>query len=1384
MKSLKTLFIFILIAFLVTLLSTCKKDIVEVKKYDADIILNDNVVLIDSTIISEPLAIEGDIFKFKNDGTLPSIVPGDVFVVQTNGGYIRKIVSIDYSDGEIMLKTTQAALTDVFEKLFISDTIKLDFENMKAYTEDQEAPIRVVYTADNVELKSSNNLINLNNTVLFNQTINNTQVFAQIIEGTVDFEPDIIRHVDLNKNFLGIPTGINSLTLGATGALSFNCLAEVILSNALVHNKELNIASFDIGPFWLGIVPLYINLGFDAGIVLNFDAACSLEAGFDANASVTFGAQYQHDNGWSTLWNKTLEANQLPTVWNGEASTNAVVYVKPSIGISIANAIGPYMDVKPDLVFNGEIDVPLWNYDLVGGLDGTLGFQVEIFSFTLANYNTTLFRYQKTIASQSGMMMQKPSLTTNIISEITNSSAKTGGVITSNGGSEIIAKGVCWSLNLNNLPDITGSHTNDGQGDMEFISDITELTANKTYFVRAYATNSKGTGYGNVRMFLTNTDPTPPVVVTGEIENITTNFASVSCEVTSDGGAPVIVRGICYSTNPNPTINNSTIQSGNGTGSYTVNISGLNSNTKYYVKAYAENSVDIAYGNQKDFNTDQESNELTAAFTAEPTNGPAPLVVQFEDKSSNNPTSWLWNFGDGQTSDETNPEHTYANPGTYTVKLTVENEHYIDFEQKNDYITVDSSFAINLIVPNGGEEWTIGETHQIQWDDNISENVKIQLKRNGTIVHIIANSAPSSDSYNWEIPTSITAGNNYRVNIQSVNNSNIYDESNGDFSILEQGNIIVTKPNPSTVWIQGQNEVIEWQTGDLGGSVKIELFKNNMQVETITNDTENNGSYTGYTVSESLAVADDYQVKITLIDNEQKFDFSDYFMIQEATQNQPPDKPSNPNPGNGQVVEESSVTLSWECTDPENDPLTFDVYAAKNNSNPTSLIAQGISNYSVLFSNLDPGATYYWKVVAKDDHQNVTDGDVWYFTTAQQGEPPEADFFAEPTSGNAPLEVNFTDQSTNNPNSWNWSFPGGSPSTSTNQNPTVTYNSAGVYDVTLTVENDFGSDTEVKNNYITVSEQTIPTVVTSAISETTQTSAIGGGEVTDQGSSPVTERGICYSTSPNPTTTNSTVPSGSGMGIFTSNITELYPGTTYYVRAYAINSVNTAYGDQVHFTTSHDNFGSPCPGNPTVTDIDGNTYQTVQIGGQCWMRKNLKTTKYRDGTSIDYPGSNNSMWETNTTGAYAWHNNNISNKEFLGALYNWHAVNNSAGLCPNGWHVPTFTEFETLVNNLGGTSNAGGKMKSTRTEPDPFPFWNTPNLGATNESGYTAYSAGYRHTIGAYDNLGILTYFWTSTEDTYPTVAYYFQLHQNSSSASNYYVNKNFGLTIRCLKNN
>jgi len=206
-----------------------------------------------------------------------------------------------------------------------------------------------------------------------------------------------------------------------------------------------------------------------------------------------------------------------------------------------------------------------------------------------------------------------------------------------------------------------------------------------------------------------------------------------------------------------------------------------------------------------------------------------------------------------------------------------------------------------------------------------------------------------------------------------------------------------------------------------------------------------------------------------------------------------------------------------------------------------------------------------------------------------------------------------------------------------------------------------------------------------------------------------------------------------------------------------------------------------CPGTPTVTDADGNVYNTVLIGNQCWMKENLKTTKYRNGTSIDYPGADNNAWQNNTTGAYAGYNNDISWKDIYGALYNWHAVNNANGLCPTGWHVPTDAEFTAMTNHLGGTSVAGGKMKSTRTVPDPHPRWNSPNTGATNESNWSAFPGGYRSTSGSFDDIGDFGNFWSSTEYS-TTTAWYRYLYYNVADVNRDYSPKGYGFSVRCLR--
>ncbi|PKP52161.1 MAG: hypothetical protein CVT92_10370, partial [Bacteroidetes bacterium HGW-Bacteroidetes-1] len=490
--------------FLVALamLISCNKDFMEIRKYTSNEMLHENVIVVDSVKIAEPVMVEGDVYTYLNDGSMPSIQVNNIIVGQTNGGYIRKVKSFTTANGKIIVETEQAALTDVFERLFVDDTIKLDFSQMKAISKTQTAPIKVAYMSEGTSLKSATSIINLNNTVFVDQMAGNTHVFARIIEGTIDFAPDIIRQIDISTNIIGIPTGVNSLTIGATGALTFNCEAEFTLDNTYAYQNEVTIASFNIGPFWMGPVPLYIKLGFDAGVVFNFDAEADLSAGFNAAASVTFGAQYQEDEGWSTLWNRTLTANQLPIEWSAGAASGAVVYVKPSVAVTIAGVLGPYMDVKPDLVFNGDINVPVWDYDLIAGIDGTLGFHAQIFGYSLADYNTQLFRFENVIASQSGMMIMTPTITTDIVTDITSSSAKSGGVISSDGGTVITAKGICWGANP--LPNLANSVTQNGAGNDPFISNMTGLYPSTPYFVRAFATNSKGTAYGNVRMFLTN----------------------------------------------------------------------------------------------------------------------------------------------------------------------------------------------------------------------------------------------------------------------------------------------------------------------------------------------------------------------------------------------------------------------------------------------------------------------------------------------------------------------------------------------------------------------------------------------------------------------------------------------------------------------------------------------------------------------------------------------------------------------------------------------------------------------------------------------------------------------------------------------------------------
>jgi uncharacterized protein (TIGR02145 family) len=217
---------------------------------------------------------------------------------------------------------------------------------------------------------------------------------------------------------------------------------------------------------------------------------------------------------------------------------------------------------------------------------------------------------------------------------------------------------------------------------------------------------------------------------------------------------------------------------------------------------------------------------------------------------------------------------------------------------------------------------------------------------------------------------------------------------------------------------------------------------------------------------------------------------------------------------------------------------------------------------------------------------------------------------------------------------------------------------------------------------------------------------------------------------------------------------------------------------------------SPCP---SVSDVDGNTYITAWINEQCWMAENLKTTKYRDDSSIDYPGTNNTAWENNTSGAYAWYNNETSNKDLYGALYNWYAITNAKGLCPEGWRVPSNEDWDELEDFVPGLNHLkGNKLKSCRQVNSPLggdcdtelhPRWNAHGTHyGTDEYGFSGLPGGRRISNGAYHVTGSYGWWRTSTEISGNNYGKW--LGSGSGSIGQQpNIPKNQGLSVRCIKN-
>lgn len=413
-------------------------------------------------------------------------------------------------------------------------------------------------------------------------------------------------------------------------------------------------------------------------------------------------------------------------------------------------------------------------------------------------------------------------------------------------------------------------------------------------------------------------------------------------------------------------------------------------------------------------------------------------------------------------------------------------------------------------------------------------------------------------------------------------------------------------------------------------------------------------------------------------------------------------------------------------------------------------------------------------------------------------------------------------------------------------------------------------------------------LTTSPVTTITETSAVSGGDISSDGGSSITARGVCWSTGHNPTTSDNNTSNGTGTGTFTSSMENLQPGTTYYVRAYATNSLNTVYGNELEFitlctppsattgnaanvgettatlngtvnassfsasvtfeyglTTDYGSLSSaeqsPVNGNinisvnavvtdlspntfyhyrvkaencggviygddntfttektNTITDIDGNNYTIIKIGDQIWMKENLKTTKYNDGSNIPLV-TDSAAWSNLASPGYCWYNNDPSAyKDVYGGLYNWRttdaASNSDKNVCPAGWHVPTDEEWTILEDyliangfNYDGTTSGNKIAKSLASttlwevSAETGAVGNVDYPSYRDKTGFSALPTGCRDFSGAFHSLGVYCKWWSATEqdasDGWTRFLYFDYVNVTRSDCA-----KEYGYPVRCLK--
>jgi hypothetical protein len=997
-----------------------------------------------------------------------------------------------------------------------------------------------------------------------------------------------------------------------------------------------------------------------------------------------------------------------------------------------------------------------------------------------------------------------PTITTTYTTIISKTSVVTGGNITDNGGALVTKRGVLWSTNASFIPDtVSVNKTSDGTGSGSFTSTITGMSMSLTYYVRAYATNSAGTSYGNqvsVTIF-----PTAPRLITKDITEAGGYTGKSGGDITSDGGAPVTLKGLCWATHTNPTVDDIRTYDGSGTDSYVSSITGLTPNTLYYVRAYAINKIGTAYGIEKTILTDA----LPTLTATKPvtniiaTTGTSGGEITDDGRSPILARGVCWSLYSNPTIalDTKTVDNTTTGIGEFFANMT---------GLKPETVYYLRAYATNAVGTSYGSQ-VMFKTHPV------------------------------------ELPTVTTTPHSYVDSTLAISGGTILND--GGMPVNERGVCWSLTPNPTTT-LSSKLFASTGGTGSFTSSITGLLPGKKYYIRAFGTNSLGTAyglqdSVVTYPVRPTVSIPVMSNIKMTTADAVASVitDGGSPIMDKGVYWNTTGIKPTGINPGDsivsngadGTAISGTVINLTpnttyyiWSYATNSvgirfsTSPVKFTTptlatvitlkaksvwqFTAVSGGNITSdggapIIKRGVcysyagiptidslheahstastGTYSLALDSLKEGTTYYVRAYAINT-MGINYGNVDTLTTLTTPTviTAKADSIWSTgiisggkvlTDGGMPVTVRGV--------CWSSTVvPSISLATKTvNGNGLGSFTSTikglehdSVYFIRAYATNSLGT---TYGQTDTVRTLPIPPIVGEVkFSSITDTSVVTTAEIIDDGGAAVTKRGICWNTSGNPTMADNVIIDGAiGVGIFKDSISGLKEGPSYYVRAFAVNSAGVGYGPDGSsfkscpstFTAIHVAGFNGAPISKTVLYHSVSTKITGAL--RCWLTQNLGSDTLAKTMTESAERSAGWYWQFNRLQGYK-HTGSVLTPSYSWAPWtssisessNWSAANDPCTkLLSMGWRLPTQTEWSAAAGAPQNWASATDAWKSVLQ---------------LHNAGYLEYSAGGLTSRGSY------SYYWTGTQ--YGS-SYGYTLATGYSMT---YLSKAYALPVRCIR--